>query len=917
MGQTIQLKDHAFNTPLYPITKAENVKLNDERDLVDEIESINGKIESIIQGESELEKYATTEYVDNNLANKADVGHIHQMQDIEGIEELEAQFDNMFEEYTQEQISVDFPNASTISIVDNDDLFTATTIEGALRELANNSGSGNAEGIKFDNSSNEMTSVNVQDAIEENKTSILNIENELSKSENTSYATENGIKEFSCKDGYVDNVVIEGETLVNIAPMVVVNGADADGVVRTRFSNLGDNYKFYPRTQKGTFTLMNHTDKGIWFVGMTSSNTWPVESFYVEPFSARVVTLDGSRCINGVDFQPAYGWSNSDLSIYKSSMYSILEGEYDYMPYFEGLKSVGQGDSIEVLSCNEDAQVLKNFTKGLIQDSSGNYLPNVDVDKFLSCLDYVPVSSSCEYFIDFDINKVYFYDSSKNYIGFETLNKERENIVGNNTFKTPNNCAFIRFRYNLENNTRFPKFATLCKKQDKKQISTTIRSLPNGIKDTIEKRGNKYYKIKRCGEVVLDGDFIEGKYTSGETVNTLRVYTPLAVGLNVKTNSVECNHFTSDKFKSELNLSQETTDVESLSIKVGGEGRFVFRLSKSKLPTQDLAGAKTWLKSNPVTVVYELATPIIEELPNFNPQTFEGDTTLLINSGVIQTEADFGVTNSLGSEIEVLKDKISDLDDNLLVLDNNIGALDTKIIKLQSRFASSLSSLGFTNDDFSQTDLAGNLEKIITRLGANARMNIYVYNGYMNNLNMSLKKYLGITVDGYGLDFMTTNNTACSNPIYIYPNNTTDLYILNLDSGLRKLGKVAFNNGTVFSLEEQIELLQEENKNLKIEQEQTTMKQLTLEEKVQLQEDKINILTEENKKQDEVIDVALLATDEIFMMLEPLLVSQVSTLNTNVNKITEMYVLMVQRGLKTIDEVPASYREAVRIIIEK
>lgn len=810
MGQTIQLKDHAFNTPLYPITKAENVKLNDERDLVDEIESINGKIESIIQGESELEKYATTEYVDNNLANKADVGHIHQMQDIEGIEELEAQFDNMFEEYTQEQISVDFPNASTISIVDNDDLFTATTIEGALRELANNSGSGNAEGIKFDNSSNEMTSVNVQDAIEENKTSILNIENELSKSENISYATENGVKEFSCKDGYVDNVVIEGETLVNLVSMVVVNGADADGVVRTRFSNLGDNYKFYPRTQKGTFTLMNHTDKSICFVGMTSSDTWAVEGFYVEPLSARVVTLDGSRCINGVDFQPVNGWSNSDLSIYKSSMYSILEGEYNYMPYFEGLKSVGQGDKIEVLTQNSD----------------------------------------------------------------ET-------------------------------------------KQDKKQILTTLRSLPNGVKDTIEKRGNKYVKVQRCGEVVLDGDFIEGKYTSGETVNTLRVYTPLAVGLNVKTNSVECNHFISDKFKSELNLSQETTDVESLSIKVGGEGRFVFRLSKSKLPTQDLAGAKTWLKSNPVIVVYELATPIITELPNFNPQTFEGDTTLLINSGIIQAEADFEVTNSIGSELEVLKDKVSNLDDNLLVLDNNIGALDTKIIKLQSRFASSLSSLGFTNDDFSQTDLAGNLEKIITRLGANARMNIYVYNGYMNNLNMSLKKYLGITVDGYGLDFMTTNNTACSNPIYIYPNNTTDLYILNLDSGLRKLGKVAFNNGTVFSLEEQIELLQEENKNLKIEQEQTTMKQLTLEEKVQLQEDKINTLTEENKKQDEVIDVALLATDEIFMMLEPLLVSQVSTLNTNVNKITEMYVLMVQRGLKTIDEVPASYREAVRIIIEK
>ena len=37
---------------------------------------------------------------------------------------------------------------------------------------------------------------------------------ELNKTENTKYSTVNGIKEFSCKDGYVDNVVIEGQTKI-------------------------------------------------------------------------------------------------------------------------------------------------------------------------------------------------------------------------------------------------------------------------------------------------------------------------------------------------------------------------------------------------------------------------------------------------------------------------------------------------------------------------------------------------------------------------------------------------------------------------------------------------------------------------------------------------------------------------------
>ena len=47
----------------------------------------------------------------------------------------------------------------------------------------------------------------------------------------------------------------------------------------------------------------------------------------------------------------------------------------------------------------------------------------------------------------------------------------------------------------------------------------------------------------------------------------------------------------------------------------------------------------------------------------FNPQIYEGDTTLFLNTGVIQGECEFEVTNSKGSEIEVLKDKVNSLDD--------------------------------------------------------------------------------------------------------------------------------------------------------------------------------------------------------------------------------------------------------------
>ena len=82
-------------------------------------------------------------------------------------------------------------------------------------------------------------------------------------------------------------------------------------------------------------------------------------------------------------------------------------------------------------------------------------------------------------------------------------------------------------------------------------------------------------------------------------------------------------------------------------------------------------------------------------------------------------------------------------------------------------------------------------------------------------------------------------------------------------------------------------------------------------------EEQISEQKEVNKTQDELINISLLATDEIYMMIEPLLSESVQTLSLerSVSKMVDMYVAMVQRGLKTIDEVPARYREQVKEIL--
>lgn len=77
-------------------------------------------------------------------------------------------------------------------------------------------------------------------------------------------------------------------------------------------------------------------------------------------------------------------------------------------------------------------------------------------------------------------------------------------------------------------------------------------------------------------------------------------------------------------------------------------------------------------------------------------------------------------------------------------------------------------------------------------------------------------------------------------------------------------------------------------------------------------------IEETNQTQDDLIDISLCATDEMYMMIEPLLETIPTTTFSvrMVSKMVEMYVAMVERGLKTIDEVPLRYREQVKEILE-
>ncbi|WP_283692690.1 BppU family phage baseplate upper protein [Clostridium perfringens] len=95
-------------------------------------------------------------------------------------------------------------------------------------------------------------------------------------------------------------------------------------------------------------------------------------------------------------------------------------------------------------------------------------------------------------------------------------------------------------------------------------------------------------------------------------------------------------------------------------------------IEKSALATPDIEGFRAWLKANPTTIVYQLATPTVEIVENcvdIDLDTFQEKTYFSIENSLPGT-LDFKVPSNLGSSLQNLAKEVNNIWDvinNLLV----------------------------------------------------------------------------------------------------------------------------------------------------------------------------------------------------------------------------------------------------------
>lgn len=184
-----------------------------------------------------------------------------------------------------------------------------------------------------------------------------------------------------------------------------------------------------------------------------------------------------------------------------------------------------------------------------------------------------------------------------------------------------------------------------------------------------------------------------------------------------------------------------------------------------------------------------------------------------------------------------------------------------------------------------------------------------------------------------GMKLTNSERTLWVESIFLPP--ATDI------SGFEEVGReiwkhfIEEENPDVIELQERVKDVQKDVKTLQETSDTLNESQLMTDETVNIV---MEAVTDSDEKHENLTDVVLLAIDEMYQMLEPLeedtatlsmdSMCEVSTCslsapktlsNINIKEghiMVQLYAVMVQRGLKTLEQVPARYRDQVKALLD-
>ena len=479
-------------------------------------------------------------------------------------------------------------------------------------------------------------------------------------------------------EGRTEGMRINGKTLFNL----VKNRFEKRTIDRTNSSVLCTNEFFEINTTYTIVYTVNSIESGSSKAVLNLSGGSEGPDIYLTDS----MTIGTHKQTFTFSSKPSEKYKNVSIyhfddSIKKFSDVMIFKGEIDFLlDYFDGIKSFGEveqeGNKYKISILSQSRNLINDSEKANteIAYSNGNETFKV---KNIVTTGYTPFffnKSSLKGKVtvkEREYSPTYrWYDKNKTYINGNNLNDiplnaryVRMRVLGSSSDTiNPDDCKFLLIE-NTDKNLNYEPY-----KQDKKDIliKEPLRSVGDVYDVMYEDNGHVkiFRNIVQCTFTGDEKGWFSDNTPSGDVI-TKRFSFNLKSSLSTwgTTDKIICNNFIPIP-------NNYTSDIEGITI--DGQLNLGIRIDKSKLTTPDVEGFKTWLKANPTTIVYQLATPTVEIVENcvdIDLDTYQDKTYFnILNS--LPGSLDFKVPSNLGSSLQNLAKEVNNIWDvinNLLV----------------------------------------------------------------------------------------------------------------------------------------------------------------------------------------------------------------------------------------------------------
>ena len=335
------------------------------------------------------------------------------------------------------------------------------------------------------------------------------------------------------------------------------------------------------------------------------------------------------------------------------------------------LVSVGEEEDNKLIFLSRNRNLFEGeVEQGFINQSTGE---NINWMEYWRTKDYIQCKPQTIYHSNFvykgttDTSCTFFYDKNKNLIS----------MTWGNPCTTPKECCFIRLAGQGEKVTLNKIDVSELKNITLYEYNKSVTYIPpkyhkteilldeplhkgNSIENNqLIKSFNKIFSDKKTW-TKLNAD-LENTILFELYINDVK-----SVTSNAELSNITCNRFNTRG--ADGGSGTWGTDIEGISVNT--KGRIHIRISKDRLTSLDKNGLMKWFIENPTEILYELAEPIIEELPNsITLQGFD-DTTMYIENSITPTVS-YGYNALIPYKQELLNQQ-EEVEVNTLDIENNI-----------------------------------------------------------------------------------------------------------------------------------------------------------------------------------------------------------------------------------------------------